>query len=61
MTIYLQSIDYDLWDAIFKGPHVPSKRFDSRSVVEKTTDEWGEQIRKLCSTNVKAMNIFTVV
>lgn len=56
MTIYLQSVDFNIWDVVIKGPYVPLRN-DNGSVFEKTVEEWDKQDRKLCSKNAKAMTI----
>ena len=48
MTIFLQSIDYELWDVIKKGPYIPMKKHEE-SMVEKVKTEWDDTDKKKIS------------
>ena len=56
MRIYIQSIDYDLWRIIVKGPKIPSKRVEETNI-PKTESEWNEDDLKMMQSNYKIMNI----
>ncbi|KAL5545088.1 hypothetical protein UlMin_008872 [Ulmus minor] len=55
MTIFLQSMDYELWDVIEKGPYIPMKKYEE-SLVEKLKSEWDDTDKKRISINARAMN-----
>ncbi|KAL5543486.1 hypothetical protein UlMin_007270 [Ulmus minor] len=55
MTIFLQSMDYELWDVIEKGPYIPMKKCEE-SLVEKLKSEWDDTDKKRISINDRAMN-----
>ncbi|KAL5569300.1 hypothetical protein UlMin_025875 [Ulmus minor] len=55
MTIFLQSMDYELWDVIEKGPYIPMKKCEE-SLVEKLKSEWDDTDKKRISINARAMN-----
>lgn len=56
MTIYRESIDYNLWKVVINGSYVP-KRTAYRNVAEKLLEDCGETDKKLYLVNAKAMNI----
>ena len=53
--IYLQSIDYNLWLIVAKGPYVPMKNVDNVDK-PKLEEEYDENEMKKCSFNAKAIN-----
>ncbi|XP_031741720.1 uncharacterized protein LOC116403915 [Cucumis sativus] len=55
MKIYLQSIDYNLWLIVAKGPYVPMKNVDNVDT-PKLEEEYDENEMKKCSFNAKAIN-----
>ena len=55
MTIFLQSMDYELCDVIEKGPYIPMKKCEE-SLVEKLKSEWDDTDKKRISINARAMN-----
>ncbi|KAL4311833.1 hypothetical protein GQ457_01G015740 [Hibiscus cannabinus] len=56
MMIFLQSVDYMLWDVIEDGPTIPMKRVGELRV-PKERHEWSNQERKQVQLNAKAMHI----
>ncbi|KAL4281389.1 hypothetical protein GQ457_03G010150 [Hibiscus cannabinus] len=56
MMIFLQSVDYMLWDVIEDGPTIPMKRVGELQV-PKEGHEWSNQEKKQVQLNVKAMHI----
>lgn len=56
MMIYLQSVDYNLWDVVVKRPDVPKRTTDSNIII-KSFEQRDESDKKLCSMNTKAGNI----
>lgn len=55
MKIYLQSIDYNLWLIVTKGPYIPMKKVDNVDK-PKLEEEYDENEMKKCSLNAKAIN-----
>ncbi|KAK9008293.1 hypothetical protein V6N11_075193 [Hibiscus sabdariffa] len=56
MMIFVQSVDYLLWDVIEDGPTIPMKRVGELQV-PKERHEWSAQERKQVKLNAKAMHI----
>ncbi|KAL5562884.1 hypothetical protein UlMin_032631 [Ulmus minor] len=56
MIIFLQSMEYELWEVIEKGPYIPMNKVEGSSV-EKSKSEWNDTDKKQISINAKAMNI----
>ena len=55
MKIYLQSIDYELWLNVSKGPFIPIKIVNNVEEL-KLENEFDEHVRKKCSLNASAIN-----
>ena len=53
MRIFIEAIDLDVWDAVEKGPFVPTKLVDGK-IVEKSRGEWTEEDKKKVQYNLKA-------
>ena len=58
MRIFVETIDLDVWDAIEKGPFVPTNVVDGKSV-EKPRSEWTDEDKKKVQHNLKAKNVIT--
>ncbi|KAL4340508.1 hypothetical protein GQ457_08G035970 [Hibiscus cannabinus] len=56
MMIFLQSVDYMLWDVIEDGTTIPMKRVGELHV-PKEMHEWSNQERKKVQLNAKSMHI----
>ncbi|KAL5581747.1 hypothetical protein UlMin_014189 [Ulmus minor] len=56
MIIFLQSMEYELWEVIEKRPYIPMNKVEG-SLVEKSKSEWNDTDKKQISINAKAMNI----
>ncbi|KAK8534673.1 hypothetical protein V6N12_057317 [Hibiscus sabdariffa] len=56
MMIFLQSIDYMLWDIIEDGPTIPMKRVGETQVLMER-HKWSNQERNQVQLNAKAMHI----
>ena len=56
MRIYIQSIDYELWRIIIKGPKTLTKKVEEINVPNPEL-EWNEDNLKMLQSNSKAMNI----
>ena len=57
MTIFLQSMDYELWEIIERCPFIPMKKQDEGTSVAKHKSEWDESDKKRITLNAKAINI----
>lgn len=44
MMIYLQFVNYNSWDTVIKGPHVPKCIVDGKTIIEPT-EEWDKMIK----------------
>ena len=56
MRIYIQSVDYELWRIIIKGPKTSIKKVEEVNI-PKPKSEWNEDDLKMQHSNAKAMNI----
>ena len=56
IRIYIQSIDYNIWKTIVKGPHVPTIMVNGVAT-PKLEEDWDEQDVKKIELNAKAMNL----
>ena len=45
MRIFIEAIDLDVWDAVEKGPFIPTKLVDGK-IVDKSRGEWTEEDKK---------------
>ena len=63
MQIFIQAIDYNIWEAIELGPFIPTIVFECSetnvSALEKPRDQWSEEDRRKIQYNLKAKNIIT--
>ena len=62
MQIFIEAIDYNIWEAIEIRPYVPSIVDGSTSIgttIEKPRDKWTEEDRRRIQYNLKAKNIIT--
>ncbi|XP_072076806.1 uncharacterized protein [Arachis hypogaea] len=57
MRIFVQSIDYNIWNIILNGPDDPTKQNTDREVMEKEDNEWTEEEKKKVELNAKAFNL----
>ena len=56
MRIYVQSVDYELWRIIVKGPKTPTIKIEGKDE-PKPESTWDENDLKMLQSNSKAMNI----
>ncbi|GAV71494.1 UBN2 domain-containing protein, partial [Cephalotus follicularis] len=56
MTIFIQSLDYQLWNIITNGPEIPTKIVDGQRVL-KLNNEYNDHDFKLLQLNAKAKNV----
>lgn len=55
MIIYLQSTDYNSWEAIVNGPHIRTTIINGKTV-EKPPKDWDEHDMKKLFIGAKAVN-----
>lgn len=60
IIIFLQSIQYELWEVIEKEPYIPMKKSE-KFMVEKSKSEWDDIDKKRMSINARALNILFCV
>ena len=56
MKIFIQSIDFQLWKVIMKGPYIPTINVDGVDM-PKPEEDWDDQEMKKGELNAKAMNL----
>ncbi|GAV63707.1 DUF4219 domain-containing protein/UBN2 domain-containing protein [Cephalotus follicularis] len=56
MTIFIQSLDYQLWNIISNGPEIPTKLVDGQRVL-KLNNKYNDHDYKLLQLNAKAKNV----
>ena len=56
MTIYLQQMDFDIWNIIKDGYKIPMIIKENEAIVKEKKD-WDENDKKNFTTNTKVMNI----
>ncbi|GAV64924.1 UBN2 domain-containing protein, partial [Cephalotus follicularis] len=57
MTIFIQSLDYNLWDLIVDGPNLPTITNESGEIISKPRNEYNDDDRKIVQLNTKAKHI----
>ncbi|GAV88795.1 zf-CCHC domain-containing protein/UBN2 domain-containing protein [Cephalotus follicularis] len=57
MTIFIQSLDYNLWDLIVDGPNLPTVTLENWDVVPKPRNLYDDNDRKRVQINAKAKHI----
>ncbi|GAV86760.1 DUF4219 domain-containing protein [Cephalotus follicularis] len=62
MTIFIQSLDYNLWDLIVDGPNLPTIRNENGETISKPRSSYNDEDRKRVQMNAKAKHIiiFTI-
>ncbi|KAH9658635.1 Integrase catalytic domain-containing protein [Citrus sinensis] len=56
MRIYLQALDYEIWEVVCDGPFLPLTKTEFGEDVPKPSREWNELEKRKASLNSKAMN-----
>ncbi|GAV56640.1 UBN2 domain-containing protein [Cephalotus follicularis] len=56
MTIFIQSLDYQLWNIITNGPEIPIKLVDGQRIL-KMNNEFNDHDYKLLQLNAKAKRV----
>ncbi|GAV57796.1 zf-CCHC domain-containing protein/DUF4219 domain-containing protein/UBN2 domain-containing protein [Cephalotus follicularis] len=57
MTIFIQSLDYNLWDLIVDGPNLPTVTLENGDVVPKPRNLYDDNDRRRVQINAKAKHI----
>ncbi|GAV59117.1 UBN2 domain-containing protein, partial [Cephalotus follicularis] len=57
MTIFIQSLDYNLWDLIVDGPHLPSIRNKNGESIPKPRNMYNDDDRRRVQLNAKAKHV----
>ncbi|GAV69353.1 UBN2 domain-containing protein [Cephalotus follicularis] len=57
MTIFIQSLDYNLWDLIVDGPNLPTIRSESGDFIPKHRNTYNDDDRRRIQMNAKAKHI----
>ncbi|KAH9657542.1 hypothetical protein KPL70_023124 [Citrus sinensis] len=56
MRIYLQALDYEIWEIVCDGPFMPLTKNEVGKDIPKSSREWNELEKRKASLNSKAMN-----
>ena len=56
MRIFIQASDYNLWNIIVNGPHIPTHTINN-IVTLKSECDWDELDKRMAQLNAKAMNV----
>ncbi|KAH9658003.1 hypothetical protein KPL70_023317 [Citrus sinensis] len=56
MRIYLQALDYEIWEVVCDGPFIPLTKNEFGEDIPKPSREWNELEKRKASLNSKAMN-----
>ncbi|KAH9725263.1 Integrase catalytic domain-containing protein [Citrus sinensis] len=56
MRIYLQALDYEIWEIVNDGPFMPLTKNEVGEDIPKPSREWNEFEKRKASLNSKAMN-----
>ncbi|KAH9658283.1 hypothetical protein KPL70_023426 [Citrus sinensis] len=62
MRIYLQALDYEIWEVVCDGPFMPLAKNEVGEDIPKLSREWNELEKKKAYLNFKSMNaLFCVI
>ncbi|KAH9716703.1 hypothetical protein KPL71_021554 [Citrus sinensis] len=56
MRIYLQALDYEIWEVVCDSPFMPLTKNEFGEDIPKPSQEWNELEKRKASLNSKAMN-----
>ncbi|KAH9697863.1 hypothetical protein KPL71_023789 [Citrus sinensis] len=56
MRIYLQALDYEIWEVVCDGPFMPLTKNEVAEDIPKPSREWNELEKRKTSLNSKVMN-----
>ncbi|KAH9734285.1 hypothetical protein KPL71_017316 [Citrus sinensis] len=57
MRIYLQALDYEIWEIVNDGPFMLLTKNEAREDIPKPSREWNKFEKRKASLNSKAMNV----
>ncbi|GAV75263.1 UBN2 domain-containing protein, partial [Cephalotus follicularis] len=57
MTIFIQSLDYNMWDLIIDGPNLPTVTLENGNVIPKPMNTYGNNDRRRVQIHAKAKHI----
>ncbi|GAV90426.1 hypothetical protein CFOL_v3_33835 [Cephalotus follicularis] len=57
MIIFIQSLDYNLWDLIVDGPYLPTIGNENGEIIAKPRSSYNDEDRKRVQMNAKAKHI----
>ncbi|GAV80652.1 zf-CCHC domain-containing protein/DUF4219 domain-containing protein/UBN2 domain-containing protein, partial [Cephalotus follicularis] len=57
MTIFIQSLDYNLWDLIVDGPNLPTITNENGEIIPKPRNKYNDDDRKIVQLNAKAKHV----
>ncbi|GAV58530.1 LOW QUALITY PROTEIN: UBN2 domain-containing protein, partial [Cephalotus follicularis] len=57
MAIFIQSLDYNLWDLIVDGPNFPTTTNERGEIISKPRNKYNDEDRKIVQLNAKANHI----
>ncbi|GAV72872.1 UBN2 domain-containing protein [Cephalotus follicularis] len=57
MTIFIQSLDYNLWDLILDGPNLPTITNENGEIISKPRNKYNDDDRKIVQLNAKAKHV----
>ena len=56
MRIYLQALDYEIWEIVNDGPFMPTTKNEEGEEIPKPSSHWSELEKRKMSLNSKVMN-----
>ncbi|KAH9780087.1 Integrase catalytic domain-containing protein [Citrus sinensis] len=56
MRIYLQALDYEIWEVVYDGPFMPTFKDEVGDDIPKPSSQWSELEKRKMSLNSKAIN-----
>ena len=48
MRIYLQALDYEIWEVVCDGPFMPTFKNEVRDDIPKPSSQWSELEKRKC-------------
>ncbi|GAV75582.1 LOW QUALITY PROTEIN: zf-CCHC domain-containing protein, partial [Cephalotus follicularis] len=57
MTIFIQYLDYNLWDLIVDGPNLPTITNENGEIISKPRNKYNDDDRKIVQLNAKAKHV----
>ncbi|GAV67594.1 LOW QUALITY PROTEIN: UBN2 domain-containing protein, partial [Cephalotus follicularis] len=57
MTIFIQSLNYNLWDLIVDGPNLATTTNEHGEIISKPRNKYNDEDRKIVQLNAKAKHI----